>query len=46
MGEKGEMGLSSCFPDVWIRSKQMCWGGEQGLTGGRYGMCVKDCAHR
>ena len=32
MGEKGEMELSSCFPDVWIRSKQMCWGGEQGRT--------------
>jgi len=26
------MELSSCFTDVWIRSKQTCWGGKQGHT--------------
>lgn len=32
MGEKWEMELSSCFPDAWIRSRQMCWGGKWGHT--------------
>lgn len=32
MREKGEIELSSCFAEVWIRSEQMCWGGEQGHT--------------
>lgn len=26
------MELSICFPGVWIRYKQICWGGEQGHT--------------
>lgn len=30
MGEEWEMKLSSCFPDSWIRFRQICWGEKQG----------------
>lgn len=32
MREKGDMELSRCLPDVWIRYKHICWGGERGHT--------------